>query len=66
MTHIWVRNALVYAGFFDLLKKGPDYLSYLVLLGSIILTFILANKYFKKLYDFIMGHSLKLFQKVIK
>ena len=66
MTHIWFRNALVYGGFFSTLKKEPDYISYLVFFSSIILTLLLANKYFEKLYNFISGHTLKLIQKATK
>lgn len=66
MTHIWIRNALLYAGFFTAIKKEPDYMSYLVLIGVIILTFILANKYIERLFNFTMKLSLKFIQKAIK
>ena len=64
MLHIWVRNALEYAGFFILIEDGPSYLIFLVLGGSIILTFLLSNKWIKKLFDFLM--LPKLFQKMLK
>lgn len=64
MTHIWCRNALLYAGFFTVLKHKPGYLSALVLLGSIALTFLLANPILKKLFDFLMATSI--YRKILK
>jgi fucose 4-O-acetylase-like acetyltransferase len=64
MTHVWIRNALTYAGFFTIIKSGPGYLAIVVLLGSVVLTFLLANRWLKKLYDLLM--SPKLFQVFIK
>lgn len=64
MTHIWVRNALVYAGFFTMIQAGPSYLAVLVLIGSVILTFLLSNRWLKKLYDVLMVQ--KLFLKIMK
>lgn len=64
MTHIWLRNALIYVGFFSALKKEPGYMSYLVLLSSIIIALLLANKYFKRIYDLISGISLKLYRRI--
>jgi len=58
ITHIWCRNALVYVGFFTVLKSEPRYLAYLVLLGCVPLTFLLANRYLKKLFDILMATSL--------
>ena len=66
MTHIWIRNVLLYVGFFSAIKKESNYMSYLVLFGSIFLTFLLANKYLERLYNFIMSLSLKMFQRVLK
>lgn len=53
MTHIWIRNALLYAGFFSFLNKEPGYISALVLLGCVALTFLLANRWIKKVFDFL-------------
>lgn len=64
ILHIWVRNALEYAGFFERIEDGPSYLILIVLTGSIILTFFLSNKWIKRLFDFLM--MPKLFQKVLK
>jgi len=64
MTHVWVRNALAYIGFFAIVKSGPGYLTVLVLIGSIVLTFLLANRWLKKLFDLLM--SPKLFQFIIR
>jgi fucose 4-O-acetylase-like acetyltransferase len=64
MTHVWIRNALTYAGFFTIIKSGPRYLTLVVLLGSVALTFLLANRWLKKLYDLMM--SPKLFQGFLK
>ncbi len=58
MIHIWVRNGLLYVGFFNMLKEKDSYLSLLVLLGSIVLTFLLSNSWFKKLYDILMSPKL--------
>lgn len=58
MTHVWIRNILNYAGFFVMIKEGPAYLDILVILGSIGLTFLLANKWLKKLYDILMMPEL--------
>jgi fucose 4-O-acetylase-like acetyltransferase len=63
MTHIWVRNALVYAGFFAFLKESPRCLTAIALLGSIILTFLLANRWLKRLFDLLMAS--KLFAKLL-
>ena len=65
MTHIWFRNALLYAGFFTALKESPDYLSYMVFFGSIILTFILANKYFTKVFSIIQNIIHKMVSKIL-
>ncbi|MFT4145540.1 MAG: acyltransferase family protein [Mobilitalea sp.] len=64
MLHIWVRNALEYAGFFVLIEKGPSYVIFLVLGGSIILTFLLSSKWIKKLFDLLM--LPKLFRMMLK
>jgi len=64
ITHIWIRNALVYAGFFVIIKAGPDYLVYIVLLASVALALLLANSWLKKAFDIIMPQ--KLFNKMIK
>lgn len=64
MTHIWVRNALAYAGFFSFVKEGPKILAAGVLLGSVILTFLLANKWLKLLFDLLM--SPKHFARILK
>lgn len=64
ITHIWVRNSLVYIGFFAFIKSSSHYLTLLVLLGSVILTFLLANRWLKKLFDVLM--SPKLFQLILK
>ncbi len=64
MTHIWVRNVLVYIGFFAFVEEQPIYVSVLVLVGSVLLTFILSNLWLKKLFDFFMFP--KLFSKVLK
>lgn len=64
MIHIWVRNALAYLGSFTLIKDGPGYLALLVLFGSVILTFVLSNRWFKILFDYLM--SPKLFQILLK
>lgn len=66
MTHIWIRNALLSVGFFSAIKKEADYVSYLVLFSSIILTFLLANKYLERLYNFITELSIKVFRRAIK
>jgi len=64
MTHIWIRNALAYAGFFAAVKEGPRLLAAGVLLGSVLLTFLLANKWLKLLFDLLM--SPKLFARFLK
>jgi fucose 4-O-acetylase-like acetyltransferase len=64
MTHIWVRNALAYAGFFALVKEGSKLLAVGVLIGSVLLTFLLANKWLKLLFDLLM--SPKLFARALK
>lgn len=58
MTHIWIRNILNYLGFYVIIKKGPAYLDILVILGSVGLTFLLANKWLKKLFDALMMPKL--------
>ncbi len=58
MTHIWVRNGLVYSGFFAMIKAGPRYYGFLVFAGSILLTFILANSLLKKVYEVLMAQAL--------
>lgn len=58
MTHIWIRNILANMGFFSFIKEGAIYLSVLVLAGSILLTFLLANRWFKKLFDVLSGSKL--------
>jgi fucose 4-O-acetylase-like acetyltransferase len=58
MIHIWIRNALAYAGFFTFLKGQPDYLAALVLIACIPLTLLLSVKWLKKLYDFLMTPKL--------
>ena len=58
MTHIWVRNTLTYIGFFAVIKSGPRYYSVLILLGSVVLTFLLANKWLYKLYNHLMSQEL--------
>jgi fucose 4-O-acetylase-like acetyltransferase len=58
MTHVWIRNILVHAGFFVMIKEGPAYLDILVILGSVGLTFLLANKWLKKLFDILMMPKL--------
>lgn len=58
MTHIWIRNVLNYIGFFVIIKEGPAYLDILIILGSIGLTFLLGNKWLKKLYDAFMMPKL--------
>lgn len=60
MTHIWVRNALAYTGFFLAIKSGPNYLAVLVLLGTVVLAFLLSNRWLKKLYDWLMADKLFL------
>jgi hypothetical protein len=47
-----------------MVKAGPAYYAYLVLIGGVILTFLLANVWLKKLYDVLMAQ--KLFDKLIK
>lgn len=64
MTHIWFRNAIGYAGFFVYLKGLPQYYNALVLLGSVILTFLLANRWFKKIFDFLSAPAL--FKKLLR
>lgn len=64
ITHIWIRNVLVYTGFFTAVKDGPVYYSYLVLIGSAALVFLLSNSWIKKAYDLLMAQ--KLFAKLIK
>jgi fucose 4-O-acetylase-like acetyltransferase len=64
ITHIWIRNALVYGGFFAMVKNGPGYLAPLVLFGSIPLTFLLSSRLLKRLYDLLMAP--KLFKKILK
>lgn len=64
MTHIWCRNALVFAGFFTMIKAESKYLTVLVILGSVVLTFLLANRYLKKLYDMLM--AVGSFKKILK
>lgn len=64
ITHIWLRNVLVYVGFFAMIKSGPKYLVILVLLGCVFLTFLLANRYLKKLFDVLM--AVTFFQKFLK
>ncbi len=64
MTHIWVRNALAYAGFFAFVKEGPKLLAVGVLIGSVLLTFLLANKWLKVVFDLPM--SPKLFARILK
>ena len=64
MTHIWVRNALAYAGFFVLVKDGSKLLAVGVLIGSVLLTFLLSNKWLKLLFDMLM--SPKLFARALK
>ncbi|MDD3173422.1 MAG: acyltransferase family protein [Herbinix sp.] len=64
MMHIWIRNALSYAGFFAIVKAGPAYYALLVFVGSIALTFLLANRWLKKLFDFLMAP--RLFDKLMK
>lgn len=58
MTHIWIRNVLNYTGFFVIIKQGPAYLDILVIMGSVVLTFLLANKWLKKLFDTLMMPKL--------
>ena len=58
MTHIWIRNVLNYVGFFVMIKQGPAYLDILVILGSVGLTFLLANKWLKKVFDALMMPKL--------
>ncbi len=58
MTHVWIRNILNYVGFFVMIKEGPAYLDILVILGSVGLTFLLANKWLKKLFDLLMMPKL--------
>lgn len=64
MTHIWVRNALAYAGFFAAVKAGPTYYAVSVFFGSILLTFLLSNRLLKKVFDLLMAP--KLFLLIIK
>lgn len=64
MTHVWIRNGLAYIGFFTIIESGPRYLTVLVLLGSVVLTFLLANRWLKKIYDLLM--LPKLFQIFLK
>jgi fucose 4-O-acetylase-like acetyltransferase len=64
LTHIWIRNILVYAGFFTVIKESPEYLAAAVLLASVILTFLLANIWFKKIFDFLSAPLL--FKKVLR
>ncbi len=64
ILHIWVRNALEYMGFFVRIEDGPSYLIFIVLAGSVILTFLLSSKWIKKFFDLLM--LPKLFQKVLK
>ncbi|MDF2538435.1 MAG: acyltransferase 3 [Herbinix sp.] len=64
MTHIWCRNILIYIGFFSMIKSGPKYLSVLILLGSVALTFLLSNTLLKKLFDLFMASGL--FRKIVK
>lgn len=58
MTHIWIRNALAYAGFFTAVKAGPSYYAVLVLIGSAVLTIVLSNRLLKKLFDLLMAPRL--------
>ncbi len=64
MTHVWVRNALAYAGFFEAVKEEAKLLAAAILLGSVLLTFLLANKWLKRLFDLLM--SPKLFARLLK
>lgn len=64
MTHIWIRNGLAYAGFFVFLKEHPQVYAWLVLAGSVLLTFLLSNRWLKKLYDLLM--TRKMFEKVLE
>ncbi len=63
ILHIWIRNALINAGFFDAIREESHYLAVAVLFGSIILTFLLANRWLKKVFDLIM--SAKIFSKLL-
>jgi fucose 4-O-acetylase-like acetyltransferase len=64
MTHIWIRNILAYTGLFAVVKAGPAYGGYLLLLGSAALAFLLSNRWNKKLFDLLMAK--KLLDKIIK
>jgi fucose 4-O-acetylase-like acetyltransferase len=64
MTHIWIRNALVYAGFFIYIEERPRYVAVIALFASVLLTFLLSGRWLKKLFDLCM--SPKLFQRVLK
>ena len=41
-----------------MIKQGPAYLDILVILGSVGLTFLLANKWLKKVFDALMMPKL--------
>lgn len=61
MTHIWIRNILVYVGFFEMIEKGPKLLGVAVMAGSVLLTFFLANKWLKWVFDLLMSPKLLSF-----
>lgn len=57
MTHIWCRNILVYVGFFKLVKQSPSWIALLVLIGSVGLTFLLSNRFLKRLFDLLSAKN---------
>lgn len=61
MTHIWIRNILVYVGFFEMIKEGPKLLAVAVMAASVLLTFFLGNKWLKWGFDLLMSPKLLSF-----
>lgn len=53
MSHIWCRDILAYIGLFELIKKSSPWLALLVLLGSIALSFLLANGLLNRVFELI-------------
>lgn len=64
ILHSLLFSAFEHMGFFSSLNGKPMYVLFLVMLGGILLTFILANRWFKLLFDKLM--LKKLFQMTLK
>ena len=64
MSHIWCRDMLVYIGLFKFIQKSSSWLAFLVLLGSILLSFLLANGLLYRVFELISGR--RIIEKLIK